>query len=243
MTPEPTFPPLLTGEAVAKHIDPFDKAISMATLGCDAGTIVHNITTEYLRAAFIFAPEVPLEQASAMMIACGIGYSNALGALAPPEVAVHLDWHGQIMVNGATCGHVQMAASCTHPNETPDWLVVGLTIPLVPTDDHGGGDTPDQTTLLQEGCIEVDPTRLLESWSRHSLVWINRWSDEGAAPLHSEWRTMAQGIGEDIVITHDGTDLSGTFLGIDEAFGMLVRSEDTTTLIPLSSLLKNETTS
>ena len=239
MTSEPTFPPLLSGEAIAKHIDPFDKAISMATLGCDAGIIVHNISTEYLRAAFIFAPEVPLEQAAAMMIACGIGYSNALGALAPPEVAVHLDWYGQIMVNGATCGHVQMAASCTDPIEIPNWLVVGLTIPLVPSDDHGGGSTPDQTTLLQEGCIEVDPTRLLESWSRHSLVWINRWSDEGPAPLHAEWRTMALGVGEDILITHDDTELSGTFLGIDEAFGMLVRSDDTTTLIPLTSLLQN----
>ncbi len=243
MTPEPTFPPLLSGEPVANHIDPFDKAISMATLGCDAGTIVYNISTEYLRAAFIFAPEVTLEHAVAMQIACGIGYSNALGALAPPEVAVHLDWQGQIMVNGATCGQLQIAADCTDPAQHADWLVVGLTIPLVPADDHGGGDTPDQTTLLQEGCIEVDPTRLLESWSRHSLVWINRWSEEGTAPLHAEWRSMAQGMGEDITIKHKGADLSGTFLGIDEAFGMLVRTDDTTTLVPLTSLLKNETAS
>jgi biotin-(acetyl-CoA carboxylase) ligase len=237
MTTEPIFPPLLMGEAVTGHIDPFDKAISMATLGCDAGTIVHNITPEYLRAAFIFAPEVTLDKATAMMVACSIGYSNALGALAPPEVAVHLDWHGGILVNGATCGALKIASSHDTPSATPDWLVVGLTVPLIPPNDDGGGHTPDQTSLFQEGCIEIEPIRLLESWSRHSLVWINRWSDDGSAPLHAEWRTMAHGIGEYITTDLNGDEITGTFLGIDEDFGMLIRSGQTTHIKPLSDLL------
>ena len=237
MTTEPIFPPLLIGEAATGHIDPFDKAISMATLGCDAGTIVHKITPDYLRAAFIFAPEVTLNKASAMMIACGIGYSNALGALAPPEVAVHLDWHGGILVNGATCGALKIASSHNVPNVIPDWFVVGLTIPLIPPNDDGGGHTPDQTSLFQEGCIEVEPVRLLESWSRHSLVWINRWSDEGSEPLHAEWRTMAHGIGEDITTDLNGDDVTGSFMGIDEDFGMLIRTDKTTHIKPLSDLL------
>ncbi len=238
MTTEPTFPPLLTGQAVTGAIDPFEKAISLATLGCDAGTIVHNISNDVLRAAFIFAPEVPLEQACAMMIACGIGYSNALGALAPPEVAVHLDWHGGILVNGAMCGGLKMAASDNNPTTIPDWLVVGLTVPLLPAYDEGG-HTPDQTTLFQEGCVEVNPTELLESWSRHTLVWINRWSDEGPAPLHAEWRAKAYAMGDDVTTNVDGTEITGSFLGIDEAFGMLIRTSKTTQVKPLSSLLQN----
>ncbi len=239
MTPEPIFPPLLTGEAVTGQIDPFEKAISLATLGCDGGTIVYNISVEYLRAAFVFAPEVTLEKAATMMAACGIGYSNALGALAPPEVPVHLDWHGGILVNGATCGALKMAASHSNPEDMPDWLVVGITIPLVPLNDYGGGDTPDQTTLMQEGCIEVDPVELLESWSRHSLVWINRWVDDGIAPLHAEWRTKAHGVGDDITTTHNGQTIQGTFLGIDETFGMLIRTGITTIVKPLTALLVN----
>jgi biotin-(acetyl-CoA carboxylase) ligase len=130
-----------------------------------------------------------------------------------------------------------MAASSANPTDVPDWLVVGLTIPLIPPNDDGGGHTPDQTCLFQEGCIEVDPMRLLESWSRHTLVWINRWSDEGAAPLHAEWRTMATGVGESITTTLQGDEISGTFLGIDEAFGMLIRTDETTHIKPLSDLL------
>lgn len=242
MTPEPTFPPLLSGETVTGRTDPFAKAVSLAILGCDAGTIVHNISADYLRAAFIFAPEVPLSEASAMLIACGVGFSNALGALAPPEVAVHLDWHGDILVNGASCGALKMAASQPDPDGVPDWLVVGLSIALIPADDDGGGDTPNQTTLYQEGCVEVDPSELLESWARHCLVWINRWSDEGPAPLHAEWRSKAQGIGEDISTDIQGRPVSGKFLGIDEAFGMLIRTSNTTEMKPLTALLISEGT-
>ncbi len=243
MTTDPTFPPLLTGFAVTGSIDPYEKAISLATLGCDAGTIVYNINNDYLRAAFIFAPEVTLEKACAMMIACGLGYSNALGALAPPEIAVHLEWHGGILVNAASCGNLKMAASDDDPMAVPNWLVVGLTVPLFPANDQGGGYTPNQTTLFEEGCTEVEPARLLESWARHTLVWINRWSDEGAAPLHAEWRSKAHGIGEDASVTIQGADIKGVFMGVfmgvDEDFGMLLRTGKTTEIKPLSALLQN----
>ena len=238
MTTEPTFPPLLTGLAVTGQIDPFEKAISLASLGCDAGTIVYNISNDYLRAAFVFAPEVTLEKACAMMIACGLGFSNALGALAPPEIAVHLEWHGGILVNAASCGGLKIAASHNDPTVVPDWLVVGLTVPLFPTNDEGGY-TPNQTTLFQEGCVEVEPLRLLESWSRHTLVWINRWSDEGAAPLHAEWRSKAHGMGKNIKTTLQDVDITGVYMGIDEDFGMLIRTTEVTKIKPLSDLLQN----
>ena len=80
----------------------------------------------------------------------------------------------------------------------------------------------------------MDAVHLLESWVRHSLVWINRWQDEGASPLHTEWRGLAHGVGE----TTNQNGHNGKFLGTDERFGMLLRSAETTHLIPLSTLLE-----
>lgn len=233
---DPTFPPLMSGQAVTGTTDPFEKACAMAALGCDAGVIVHNVTANRLLAAIVMAPEVPLEDAMAMLPTCGVGFQNALGALAPPEVAVHLEWSGGIRVNGASCGTMRVAAGGTDPAQEPDWLVVGLDLPLMQTTERPG-DTPDQTALYDEGCADVDATALLESWARHTLVWITRWETDGSAPLHAEWRGLADGIGE--AVTQNG--ISGTWLGVDERFGMLIRDDDTTHLIPLSSIL--ETTS
>jgi len=229
----PSFPPLMSSLAVEGAIDPFEKACAMAALGCDAGLIVHNVTANHLLAAIVMAPEVPLEDAMAMLPACGVGFQNALGALAPPEVAVHLEWDGGLRVNGASCGRLRVAAGGTTPDAEPGWLVVGLELPLIQITERPG-DAPDQTALYDEGCAEVDPAGLLEAWARHTLVWINRWEDGGPKVLHAEWRGLAHGIGEDITL--DGR--SGTYLGVDDRFGMLVRDNDTTHLIPLSTRLE-----
>jgi biotin-(acetyl-CoA carboxylase) ligase len=223
----------MSGHPVDAGIDPFEKACAMAALGCDAGLIVYNVAANRLAAALVMAPEVPLGKAMAMLPACGVGFQNALGALAPPEVAVHLDWAGGMRINGATCGRLRVMASTDDPKEQPQWLVVGFELPLV----LAGGRpscTPDETALYEEGCTEVDATNLLEAWARHTLNWITRWDEEGPRPLHSEWRGLAHGIGEDT--TRNGR--TGTFLGIDEDFGMLLRIDEKTALIPLSSVLE-----
>ena len=228
-----TFPPLMSGHEVTGDTDPYETACAKAALGCEAGLIVYNLGANNLRAALVFAPEVPLEEAMAMLPLCGVGLQNALGALAPPEVAVHLEWAGGILVNGAACGRFHAMASTTVPTEVPDWLVVGFTLPLWPEGDDPGA-TPDQTALYAEGCADVAAPDLVEAWARHTLNWITRWEDEGVQPLHAEWRGLAHGIGEQV--TQNG--LTGTFLGIDDRFGMLLRDDTTTGLIPLSSLLE-----
>ncbi|QBF32388.1 biotin/lipoate--protein ligase family protein [Thalassococcus sp. S3] len=222
----------MIGDAVSGGDDPFEQACAKAALGCEAGTVVHNVQADKLRAAIVFAPEVALEDAMAMLPLCGVGFQNALGALAPPEVAVHLTWAGGIKVNGASCGGFSVAASDKDPASQPDWLVIGLDVPLMQmTPDPG--QRPDQTALYDEGCAEVDPERLLESWARHTLVWINRWEEEGMRPLHDEWMGLADGIGEDTVILGQ----AGTFVGVDERFGALLRDAERTHLLALSALL------
>ncbi|WP_425099489.1 DUF4444 domain-containing protein [Tropicibacter sp. S64] len=227
------FPPLMAGEEVTGRQDPAEIACLRAAQGCDAGLVVYRLGGASVEAAIVFAPEVPLRQAMAMLPACGVGFQNALGALAPPEVAVHLEWNGAIRVNGATCGRLRAFVSDETPETVPDWLVIALSVPLLPPSDDGGL-TPEDTALYAEGCSEVEAPRLVEAWARHTLVWINRWETEGNAPLHAEWQGLAQGIGE--VMTQGG--VTGTALGLDEDFGLLLRDGETTHLIPLTTLLE-----
>ncbi len=230
---EVILPPLMSGLAVSGAIDPFVTACAKAGLGCDAGLMVYNISLDRLGAALVFAPEVRLSAAMAMLPLCGVGLQNALGSLAPPEVAVHLGWSGDILVNGARCGRFRVAASSGESGALPDWLVVGFEMPLIAT--QNPGDDIEATALYEEGCADVEPVTLIESWARHTLNWIARWEDGGSRSLHAEWRGIAQGLGE--AIRFGGR--SGTFLGIDEDFGMLLRDGDETHLFPLTTLLQS----
>ena len=231
------FPPIFIGLQVEGALDPFTKACAEASLGCEAGLISFHRSVNRLSAAMVFAPEVPLSKAMAMLPACEVGFQNALGALAPPEVAVHIGWPDGIYINGASCGAFKAEASTTDPAAAPDWLVIGFHLPLMPeAEDPDAGLAPDRTTLYAEGCADVLPTQLLESWSRHTLVWINRWMDEGNAPLHAEWRGILRDVGEETVLPGDPPK-SGTFVGVDEDFGMLLRTGSDTTLIPLTETL------
>lgn len=230
-----SFPPLFRGEAAPFGVDPFAKAVSTAALGCDPGLIVHNQGGRSLQAALVLAPDAPLEEAMAMVFAAGLGFSDALGALGPPEVGVHLEWPDGVRVNGARCGRLRAAAATRDPAAQPDWLVVGIDIDVVLPDGLEPGVDPDRTALHEEGCVDVDPYQLLESWSKHALVWINYWLDEGMSRLHAEWRAKAHGVGETMTLA-DGS--RGLFLGLDERGGMLLRDGGETRLIPLSAMLE-----
>nr|WP_245398555.1 biotin/lipoate--protein ligase family protein [Oceaniglobus trochenteri] len=223
-------PPLFTPLASA-GADPFAVAVSEARAGCDAGLVVHDIAPDRLRAAVVFAPEVALEGAVVMLPLCGIGFQNALGALAPPEVGVHLDWNGGIRLNGGLCGALSMAAGAGAP--VPDWLVVGLTLDLW-SPEQETGHAPDITSLAEEGCGGIDPATLLSAWLRHTLVWLDTWESEGTAPLLREWTGLAQGIGADTIVG----GRRGVFLGVDEHFGLLLKRDGGTDLVPLATLLK-----
>ncbi len=232
MIATPRFPPLMVGVAAEGQGDPFDLAREMAARGCDSGTIVHNVQADRLRAAMVFAPEITIEDAMAMLPLCAVGFQNALGALSPPEVGVHLEWDGGIRVNGAHCGRLRASAARAGANEVPDWLVIGLDLTILQTGDNPG-EAPDVTALHDEGCADVDSVLLLESWARHCLVWINRWSEEGNAPLHAAWSGLLHGVGQPVAYA----GRSGCLLGTDERFGMLLRDDATTHLVPLSTLL------
>lgn len=226
-----TFPPAMSGEEVGG--DPFDGAVMRAIRGCDAGLVCYRVAADRMGAALVFAPEVPLRDAMVMLPLCGVGLQNALGALAPPEVAVQLAWAGAILINGAGCGAFRACAATQDPDAVPDWLVIGFDLPLLLSVSEPG-TVSEQTALYEEGCADVDPGQLVEAWARHTLNWVARWEDGGTEALHAEWRGLAHGLGESVV--QDGR--SGTFLGVDEHFGMLLRSDKTTHLIPLTTLLE-----
>jgi|GEM_PF-8345 len=225
-------PPLFSSEVTRNA--PRAAACARAAAGCDAGLILWRLSADRLEAAIVMAPDVPLAQAAQMHVVAGVGLTNAFGALAPPEVAMHLHWDGKVEVNGADCGGLSISADGVDDASVPGWLVIDLWLRLLPSNPDAPGTDAQQTSLYEEGCADLHPLRLLEAWARHTLVWINRWEDDGVAPVHAEWIGLVRGMGEDITAPNGQT---GQFLGVDDGFGMLLKTNDNTIAIPLTALI------
>lgn len=227
MIESPQFPPLLSGEVVRKDMDPFEKAVSRAIAGVESGTVFYSEAGDMLRAALVLAPETPLEVAIQAVYVAQVGLAESLGALAPPEVSVHFQWPDRIKVNGAVCGTLRFAADVSDPGAEPNWLVVGIEVPFIPQSDEPGTN-PNETCLLEEGCSDIAPMELLESWSRHTLLWLTYFLDEGFERLHKEWRPRCDTLGETVARPRHGV-----FVGLDEKGRMLLRDGAMTETISL----------
>jgi biotin-(acetyl-CoA carboxylase) ligase len=230
----PTFPPLLTGVPLGARVDPFARAVAQAQGGeVEPGTVHYAETDRALRLAVTFAPETPLRHAMGVVLAVELGLADAIGALAPPEVAVHFTWPAGVKVNGAACGRIRAAASTTDPAAEPDWLVVGVELDVSPEPGTETGRTPDRTWLHAEGCADVTVPALISSFARHMLVWVHSFMADGLGPAHAAWRAKCDTLEQDITEPQ-----AGFFAGLDEHGGMLLRTGSGTRIIPLTTMLE-----
>jgi len=236
--PEPTFPPLLAGHAVKRPVRPFARALEGARAGAfGAGDVVWSRDVNRLECAIVLEPEVTRERAEEMLYVAMVAFGDALGAIAPPEVAVTYRWPQTILVNGGVAGHMPIVLSEeTGADGAPAWLVVGAE--LVLRDDSKGiepGLDPDRTTLYEEGCGEVTRTGLLESFCRHFLSWVHSWELEGFAPVHAMWLGRAHDREKPVEIDCGGKTLTGTFVGLDERGNLLLRTAAGMEMIPTAA--------
>jgi len=238
---DPVFPPLLTGHGVNAPVDPFSHAVAGAradTLG--AGDLVWAKRVDRFDCAIVLEPDVPGDQVAQMHYTAMVALADSLGALAPPEVGVHYRWPGTILVNGARAGEARFARdAATGPDGAPRWAVVGVALDIFDREPYAGGpheagERPNETTLFEEGCGELDRTPLLESFARHFLAWVDRWAEEGFRPVHDLWAGRREEADEISVEMPDGP-VVGTWLGLDEDGALLLKTQNGAATLPLSA--------
>ena len=239
VTEKPIFPPVYDGVRLAAGEDAFEAALAAARQGADPATLFWEDRGDRVELAIVLHPEQALEQALPVLHAGMIGIGDALGAIVPPQVAVMFGWPDRIEVNGGLAGGLRLAApeGCA-PGAVPGWLVLGLTI-LVKRELIGGeepGMDPTRTALHEEGCGELTVPDILEAFSRHFLLWVNRFEEEGLRPIAAHWLERGSGYKESVALSVAGAQHAGIFTGLDDAGGMLLRTE-TVQALPLSVVL------
>ena len=133
----PQLPPLLNAVAVPVGHDVHAKAIALAAAS-DVGTVFYSEAVDKLHIAVVLGPEVAVAEASQMLFAMMIAVGDAVGALAPPEVAVSYQMPGYILLNQGRAGVVRMTVDpAAGADGVPDWLVVSAELRIFEDDARG----------------------------------------------------------------------------------------------------------
>ncbi|WP_282609824.1 biotin/lipoate--protein ligase family protein [Pelagibius sp. Alg239-R121] len=186
----PQLPPVFNLKPLAPGQDPFEAAVAAARAGNgEAGDFHWSQRLDRIELAVVLEPDTPPADSLTMLPLAMVAFGDALGAVAPPVVAVHFRWPDCVDVNGGFVGGFRTAmADRSNGEDVPDWLVIGFGIAVqMDLTDDAPGRTVHQTTLYDEGCGEVTVDDLTESFARHFLTWINRWQDEGFEPVRLAW--------------------------------------------------------
>ncbi|MGI9491617.1 MAG: biotin/lipoate--protein ligase family protein [Geminicoccaceae bacterium] len=237
MTERPSLPPIFEDFAVSADVDPFDRAVSLATKNTEAGTLIWSERKDAHESALILLPEDSLEESLPVVLVALLGLGDALGSLIPPVISVTYGWPNRIEVNGGIVGKVNLAVAKTpNPTAVPDWLVIGFTLAQSGSWGRDEHDGQHRTTLMEEGC-QVDHVDLLEALSRHLLAWINRWQGDGFQPVQQAWMSRAPEIGKHIASEIGGRFRQGTFKGLTDQGGIELVDNGRHQIIPLSEAL------
>ncbi|MGD8809138.1 MAG: biotin/lipoate--protein ligase family protein [Gammaproteobacteria bacterium] len=195
-----SLPPAFRARTGPPGMNAVETACALAESGADPGTLARAPRDDVADCAIVLAPSEPLAPSLCVAYVAMVAAADALGALIPPVIPVGFGWPDRIVVNGAPVGGIRVLAAETedtaNDGAVPAWMVVGLTIALkLPPADAEPGRAPHRTALEMEGCGDLTVRAILESFARHFLYWMNRWQDDGFAPVRLAWLGRAAGYG------------------------------------------------
>ena len=233
---QPDFPPLLTGHRLEPDQHPARKAASGASKGkFGAGDVLWVQDSNVLNYAIVLEPDVDRDRALEMVFTQMAALGDAIGALAPPEVAITHHWPNKILANGAFIGEVNAILSTEDDDDgNPRHMVIWTQIDVRPRSATlDPGVNKQKTTLWDEGCGDLNALDVLTSAARHFTTWVHTWEEEGFQPV------LVQIDGR--METEHPLELNGdkgTYLGLDESANLLLKQDNGTKQIYLKDALQ-----
>ncbi|HRY23273.1 MAG TPA: biotin/lipoate--protein ligase family protein [Geminicoccaceae bacterium] len=140
--------------------------------------------------ALALAPDRPEAACRVVLHLAMLAVADALAAVGPPLKEVVFASPDGLRLDGAKVGRVRLAmAEVAAPDEVPEWCVVGPEVRMMlPPAAGEPGAMPEVTALQEEGFGGVGVVELAQSFARHFLYWMHRWTEEGSGPVLAHWR-------------------------------------------------------
>ncbi len=185
--PELSLPPPFTLVTLREVGDAFAHAVEIAPEQ-GAGTLVYVGRFDLAEFAVVLEPDEPLRTARRAYYMGMVALIDALLAHAPPEKPIAIDWPDAIRVDGGLVGGGRLAwPQGASEDEPPEWLVFGAMIRTVSMSDGEPGLNPLAAALEEEGFTDFTAGSLVESFSRHLMVHLDGWQEQGFGAVAKEY--------------------------------------------------------
>lgn len=174
-----------------------------------------------LYCALVLRLEEPAAVAVQVNYVAAVSLAAAIAGLVSPMVELRYRWPNDILLYDAKVAGILLDAP-TRQLDYYDWLVLGVGVNVT---SHPNLDAP-ATSLHTDGFSQASATELLEDFSRYFLSWINRWADEGFAPIRKAWMQRANGIGQPLALQLEAETLKGRFAELDDDGALVMELPD-----------------
>jgi BirA family biotin operon repressor/biotin-[acetyl-CoA-carboxylase] ligase len=200
------------------------------------GTLCWSDAGGRLSLALLLDPDGDWEQSAPVALVAIVALGDAIGALAPPTVAVSNSWPDRLEAKGGLVAGVALDG-VGQDAAAPSRLILRLEAVVVPPGGPEPGHRPDLTSLAEEGCEEITPVGLLESFARHFLSWLHRWQEDGFAPVRASWRARGPRIGTPVRVELREAKVAGGFRDLGPGGELVLEAEGSERRIPLGEAL------
>ena len=167
----------------------------------------------------ILRPECAIDEAAQLGFAAALGLVDALGHLMPPLTEVRLKWPNDVLVNDRKAAGILLETVIDSDGRFRA-LILGLGVNIA----DAPADTAFPATALhwESAGRGIGPEDLLAPWAKHFLTWVNRWVDDGFAPVRRQWLAYAHPAGQPLRVRLPDREVHGTFHDMDAHGGLLI---------------------
>ncbi|TCR61433.1 biotin/lipoate--protein ligase family protein [Bosea sp. BK604] len=182
---EPVLPPGFTLVTLRESGDAFAHAQEIAA-EAGAATLVWVRRFDLVEFAVVLEPDAPLREARLAHYLAMNALADALAVHCPPERPILFRWPDAMIYDHGLIGGGRLAwpGACGE-DEVPDWLVFGAMVRASTMSPFEIGQTG--VGMEEEGFEEVDAVDLIEAFSRHLMLGVAHWQEDGPKGAARRW--------------------------------------------------------
>lgn len=166
--------------------------------------------------SLVLRPDKPPGQAAQVSFVAALAVADVAAEFLPGSAEIRLKWPNDVLVRDRKLSGI-LLESAPGGSSRLDWLVLGVGINVLKKPDTPGLGT----SLADEGASGLDVPRVIESYARNLLRWLEIWESRGFDPVREAWLGRARGLGDAIEVRLATDTLRGRFAGVD-ATGALI---------------------